>query len=234
MRRSQAVTALIRHGTVTGFTRHIREAPGPRRSRRAEPKGGGRYAQQKGSARTSGWAHRQMCVAGRPIHMQRLCGVRRCKSVLPVGEGRRRPGKGPGELFSRQRAEPRPGRAFAQRKHWVAVKAAAGFVRNRRAAPGPRGWRTDRSVWRGLAFMGDGGVGCDVAKAPSPWGRSGRCPAMPGVNTEPMSQKKSSVVLSFDKRIQKALDVARLQEVEALTTRSLYKTSKITIWSLVV
>ncbi len=194
MRSRQAVTALIRHEDRNDRTRHIRAAPGPTggldllgncpvdsfRSRRAEPRGLGRYAQYKGSARTSGWARRHVCMAGRSIQMRRLCRVRRCRSALPVGEGLDRLGNGPGDHFRFKRAEPRRGCASAQRKPLVTLKALAGVAHNSRAAPGPRDGRSNGSVWRGLAFNGDDGAGCGVAKAPSTWGRSGRCPTMPG------------------------------------------------------
>ena len=44
-----------------------------------------------------------------------------------------------------------------------------------------RAWTSGRrqggAVWHGVVTIADLRAWCDVAKAPSPWGRSGRCPA---------------------------------------------------------
>ncbi len=52
--------------------------------------GGG--VQRKGSARTSGWAPRRAWCVMWSRQVEWLCGVRRCRSALPVGEVRALPG----------------------------------------------------------------------------------------------------------------------------------------------
>ena len=57
--------------------------------------------------------------------------------------------------------------------------------------PGPRGGRCNVSTLRSTAFTRDSHACRNVAKAPSPWGRSGRCPASRALqsmkNTEPLT-----------------------------------------------